>query len=96
MNHLRIRRLPLLVKGPSSNILGGEEVEGRGRHLQAGAGVVPAILAAAGTEAVTGPHSDQTLCAWSDAANLVGVRHVHETDLAAARTTLALRDAASS
>ncbi|WP_405428276.1 hypothetical protein [Streptomyces erythrochromogenes] len=46
---------------------------------------------------VTGPDGDQTLCAWSDAANLVGVRHVHETDLAAAaRTTLALRDAASS
>ncbi|MGW2273496.1 hypothetical protein [Streptomyces yangpuensis] len=46
---------------------------------------------------VTGPDGDQTLCAWSDAANLVGVRHVHETDLgSAARTTLALRDAASS
>ncbi len=46
---------------------------------------------------VTGPDGDQTLCAWSDAANLVGVRHVHETDLAAAaRTTVALRDAASS
>ncbi|MGW9068595.1 hypothetical protein ACWGQT_04005 [Streptomyces yangpuensis] len=46
---------------------------------------------------VTGPDGDQTLCAWSDAANLVLVRHAHETDLAAAaRTTLALRDAASS
>ncbi|MEW2141078.1 hypothetical protein AB0892_31525 [Streptomyces sp. NPDC005409] len=45
---------------------------------------------------VTGPDGDQTMCAWSDAANLVGVRHVHETDLAtAARTTLALRDAAT-
>ncbi|MFF8271411.1 hypothetical protein ACF059_29070 [Streptomyces sp. NPDC016562] len=45
---------------------------------------------------VTGPGGDQTMCAWSDAANLVGVRHVHETDLAtAARTTLALRDAAT-
>lgn len=46
---------------------------------------------------VTGPDGDQTLCAWSDAANLVGVRLVRETDLTtAARTTLALRDAASS
>lgn len=45
---------------------------------------------------VTGPDGDQTMCAWSDAANLVGARLVHETDLAAAaRTTLALRDAAS-
>ncbi|MFJ9945321.1 hypothetical protein [Streptomyces erythrochromogenes] len=46
---------------------------------------------------VTGSDGDQALCAWSDAANLVGVRHVHESDLtAAALTTLALRDAASS
>ncbi|KOV43770.1 hypothetical protein ADK97_05540 [Streptomyces sp. H021] len=46
---------------------------------------------------VSGPDGDQTLCAWSDAANLVGVRLVRETDLAtAARTTLALRNAASS
>ncbi|MFF3728676.1 hypothetical protein ACFYYM_40755 [Streptomyces erythrochromogenes] len=46
---------------------------------------------------VTGPDGDQTLCAWSEAANLVLVGHVHETDLAAAaRTTVALRDAASS
>ncbi|MEU4732100.1 hypothetical protein [Streptomyces sp. NPDC023588] len=45
---------------------------------------------------VSGPDGDQSLCAWSDAANLVVVRHVHETDLAAAaRTTLALRDAAT-
>ncbi|AQT70931.1 MULTISPECIES: hypothetical protein [Streptomyces] len=45
---------------------------------------------------VTGPDGDQTMCAWSDAANFVGVRHVRETDLAtAARTTLALRDAAT-
>ncbi|WP_159040692.1 MULTISPECIES: hypothetical protein [unclassified Streptomyces] len=46
---------------------------------------------------MSGPDGDQTLCAWSDAANLVGVRLVRETDLAtAARTTLALRNAASS
>ncbi|MEU6310688.1 hypothetical protein [Streptomyces sp. NPDC047014] len=45
---------------------------------------------------VAGPDDDQALCAWSDAANLVGVRLIHETDLAdAARTTLALRDAAT-
>lgn len=46
---------------------------------------------------VAGPDGDQTLCAWSDATNFVGVRLVHETDLAgAARTTLALRNAATS
>ncbi|MFD9082171.1 hypothetical protein [Streptomyces erythrochromogenes] len=45
---------------------------------------------------VTGPDGDQTLCVWSDAANLAGVRLVRETDLAAAaRTTLALRNAAT-
>ncbi|MGW7328857.1 hypothetical protein ACWGIU_09725 [Streptomyces sp. NPDC054840] len=45
---------------------------------------------------VTGPDGDQTLCAWSDAVNIVGVRLVRETDLAAAaRTTLALRNAAT-
>ncbi|MEJ8646095.1 hypothetical protein WKI68_42415 [Streptomyces sp. MS1.HAVA.3] len=44
---------------------------------------------------VAGPDGDQTLCAWSDAANLVGVR-LRATDLAgAARTTLALRNAAT-
>ncbi|MFD7914408.1 hypothetical protein ACFV30_27440 [Streptomyces sp. NPDC059752] len=44
---------------------------------------------------VTGPDGDQTLCAWSDAVNLVGVR-LQSTDLAAAaRTTLALRNAAT-
>ncbi|WP_327380540.1 hypothetical protein [Streptomyces sp. NBC_01207] len=44
---------------------------------------------------VSGPDGDQTLCAWSDAVNLVGVR-LHSADLAdAARTTLALRNAAT-
>lgn len=44
---------------------------------------------------VSGPDGDQTLCAWSDAANLVGVR-LRSADLAdAARTTLALRNAAT-
>ncbi|MFE5563040.1 hypothetical protein [Streptomyces sp. NPDC056544] len=44
---------------------------------------------------VPGPDEDQTLCAWSDAVNLVGVR-LHSADLAdAARTTLALRNAAT-
>lgn len=44
---------------------------------------------------VAGPDGDQTLCAWSDAVNLVGVR-LRSTDLAdAARTTLALRNAAT-
>ncbi|MFG2994735.1 hypothetical protein ACGFZK_36480 [Streptomyces sp. NPDC048257] len=45
---------------------------------------------------VAGPDRDQVLCAWSDATNFVGVRLVRETDLAgAARTTLALRNAAT-
>lgn len=45
---------------------------------------------------VAGPDGDQTLCAWSDAANFVGVRLVRERNLAgAARTTLALRNAAT-
>lgn len=44
---------------------------------------------------VAGPDGDRTLCAWSDAVNLVGVR-LRSTDLAdAARTTLALRNAAT-
>ncbi len=44
---------------------------------------------------VAGPDGDQTLCAWSDAVNLVGVR-LRSTDVAAAaRTTLALRNAAT-
>lgn len=45
---------------------------------------------------VAGRDGDQVLCAWSDAANLVGVRLARETDRAtAARTTLALRNAAT-
>ncbi len=45
---------------------------------------------------VAGPDGDQALCAWSDAGNFVGVRLDRETDLAgAARTTLALRNAAT-
>ncbi|MFE5804780.1 hypothetical protein [Streptomyces sp. NPDC056491] len=45
---------------------------------------------------MTGPDGDQTPCAWSDAANFVGVGLARQSDLAAAaRTTLALRNAAT-
>ncbi|MEU6863551.1 hypothetical protein ABZ924_09795 [Streptomyces sp. NPDC046876] len=43
---------------------------------------------------VAGPDGDQAMCAWSDATTFAVVRQVQETDLAAAaRTTLALRNA---
>ncbi|MEU3778458.1 hypothetical protein AB0F11_35710 [Streptomyces sp. NPDC032472] len=45
---------------------------------------------------VVGPDGDQAMCAWSDASTFAIVRQVRETDLAAAaRTTLALRNAAT-
>ncbi|MEW2416458.1 hypothetical protein AB0953_22415 [Streptomyces sp. NPDC046866] len=43
-----------------------------------------------------GPEGDRAVCAWSDATTFAMVRLVRETDLAAAaRTTLALRNAAT-